>query len=273
MQKTISIQDSIEKEVVSFGNGSIVYTPKKWIGKKVLVVLEEKPLDIEGDVLELLKPYLSSVEGIYLYGSHARNEQTKNSDIDILIISNKNPPLKKKGNYDFLIKSKESLINELKSDPNLFLYQIISEARPILNQPLLEELKRINPAPDLTKLLDSTLSAFKSTSVLLTIDHKKGSKYLSSPACIYSLILRMRTLFLAQCFLKNKPFSTKNFKSFLSSHSFSPKLTNSFLETYRAERDGTPAVHGILLKDAEKLFEAAKLEFLKTEELIKKRKK
>jgi len=37
MLKTINVGESVEKEVVRFGNGSIVYTPKKWIGKKVIV--------------------------------------------------------------------------------------------------------------------------------------------------------------------------------------------------------------------------------------------
>ena len=35
MLKTVDVQESVEKEVVKFGNGSIVYTPKKWIGKKL----------------------------------------------------------------------------------------------------------------------------------------------------------------------------------------------------------------------------------------------
>src|SRR3989344_4814890 len=96
MLKTINVKEAIEKQVVGFGNGSIVYTPKKWIGEKVLVILEEKPMDIKGETMEMLKPHLESVEGVYLYGSFARNEQAEKSDIDILGIADKKIEMEKK---------------------------------------------------------------------------------------------------------------------------------------------------------------------------------
>lgn len=270
MLKTINVQESIEKEVVSFGNGSIVYTPKKWIGKKVLVVLEEKPLDIGGEAMQMLKPFLSHIEGVFLYGSFARHEQTEKSDIDILVISDKKISLQKRGKFDFLVKTREGFIEELKTDPHLFLHQIADEARPILNESLLGELKQVSVKPDFKKLFDDTLGAFRNTKQLLEIDKKSGKKYLTSAVCIYSMILRLRGLFLVQGFIKKEAFSGKKFKEMIKSHGFKEKTINNFLDIYRAERDNKKIIHGISLRETEKLFEAAKTEFLKTEAMVEK---
>lgn len=269
MLRTVNVREQVEKEVVAFGNGSIVYTPKKWIGQRVLVVLEEKPLDIAGEVLEILKPCLGSVEGVFLYGSFARNEQTENSDVDILVISGEKINLRKKGRLDFLVKTREQFIQEMKKDSSLFLHQIVNEAKPILNEPLLIELKHVEIKPDFEEFFDSTLGAFKSTKELLDIDRKRGKKYLDSTACIYSLILRLRGLFLIQLFKKKQQFSTKKFVLFIKSHGFKEKTVNEFLEIYRAERDDKKIIHKLLLADAELLFAAAKALFLKTEKMVK----
>jgi len=270
MLKTISVKEEIEKEVVKFGNGSIVYTPKKWIGKKVLVVLEEKPLDIEGEVMEILKPYFSGIQGVFLFGSFARKEQTEKSDVDLLVISDRKIELKRKGRFDFLVKSKKEFIEEMKKDSALFLHQILREAKPIFNEKLLEELKKEETKPDLKEFFETTLTAFKNTKQLLEAEKKTNAKYLDSTAVVYSLILRLRGLYLIQCFKKNKEFSNKKFKELLKGWGFSEKTVEEFLSVYRAERDEKKVSEKILLEEAEKLFETAKIEFLETEKLVKK---
>jgi len=58
------------------------------VGQKVIISLVEKTIEeIEDEILYILKPYLKHIQGIYLYGSYARNEQTPESDIDILVIT------------------------------------------------------------------------------------------------------------------------------------------------------------------------------------------
>ena len=114
MLKQFDVLEEIAKTVVPFGNGSIVYTPKKWIGEKVTVVLEARHRDICTETIDALKPWLDKIEGIYLFGSHARNEQEKNSDVDILVISeNKFAPGKKNG-LDFLIMTRKDFAEKLK---------------------------------------------------------------------------------------------------------------------------------------------------------------
>lgn len=267
MMRTINVRESVEKEVMRFGNGSIVYTPKKWIGEKVLVVLEEKPLDIAAEVMEIIKPHLSSIEGIFLFGSFSRNEQTKKSDIDILVVADRKINLRKEGRFDFLVKTRGELEKELQSDSTLFLYGVVNEAKPVLNGQLLEELKKIEVKPDFGKFFDETVGAFKKTSELLEIN--KGREVLDSNTAIYSLILRLKSIFMIQCYKKGAEFSNKKFKELIKSHGFSEKTTENLLEVYRAERDEEKTGIKILLDDAKKLFEAAKIEFVKTEELVK----
>ena len=75
------------KLVQKFGNSSHVVLPKEYIGRRIKFVTEPKTFqDIKSEILEILKPYLENIVGIYLYGSYVRNEQTVESDIDILIL-------------------------------------------------------------------------------------------------------------------------------------------------------------------------------------------
>ena len=270
MLKTLNVADSVEKEVVRFGNGSIVYTPKKWIGKRVIVVLEEKPRDISDAVMEMLKPYLPNIEGVFLYGSFARGENAEGSDVDVLIISGKKFDLKGIRGFEFLVMAKEEFIARLKSEPMLFLYHIIREARPLLNEALLEELKGITVKPDFREFFSSTLSAFREVNGLLEAEKKENRKYLEANACIYSLILRLRGMLLIKCFAKRQEFSNEGLKKLLERHGFGEETIASFMETYRAVRDDNEGRGKILLGDALRLFEAAKIEFIKTEELAGK---
>jgi len=267
MLRTINAREIIEKEVMAFGNGSIVYTPKRWIGEKVLVALEQRPLDIKGEALEALKPHMESIEGIYLFGSYARNEQSEGSDADILVISGKKIPIRNAGKLDFLVRSKEELEAGMKSDPTLFLWQAVKEAKPLLNESLIRELRTQRPAPDFSPFFEDTLWAFRKTSELL--DKNKDGEYLGSNAAIYSMMLRLRTMFIIQCHKKGVAFTNKKFAQFIRRHGFGEKTAALFFEAYRAERDEVVKRPKVLLIDAKRLFDAAKLEFLMTEEMAK----
>lgn len=269
MIKSFNVQELVEKEVVPFGNGSIVYTPKKWIGRKVTVVLQEDPFDIKGETMETLKPYLGSIEGVFLFGSFARNEQIPESDIDVLVISSKKIVLKKSGRMDFLVRTKQEFLEELKKDKMLFLHQVLSEAKPVFNESLLIELKAAEGKLNFGVILEDTLGAFKSVQELLDASKKQGLEYLDSNAIVYSLILRLRGLVSAQCLEKKQAYSNKRLVAILKSYCFEEKTINNVLAIYRAERDNKKTNIRMSLAEAEKLFEAAKTEFVKTEILVK----
>jgi len=87
MIQTIDAEEQIVKRVVESGTGGIVYAPRKWLGQEVIVILPKQPGDIKERLIGILGPKLEHVIGIYLTGSYARNESAKDSDIDILVIS------------------------------------------------------------------------------------------------------------------------------------------------------------------------------------------
>ena len=108
------IEEQIRKKVVSFGNGSIVYTPKSWIGKEVIITLPKESLKEE--IFKVLELFLEGIQGIYLYGSHARNEEECDSDIDILVVSDKKFRIRK-GKYDINIITLEDIKKAIKYNP------------------------------------------------------------------------------------------------------------------------------------------------------------
>ena len=100
------------KEVKRFGNGAMVLLPKEWEGAKVDVVRALKTKEeIVDEVLEILKPHLPKVRGIYLVGSYTRGEQTLESDVDILVIADEIFQVRKTG-YSFIVAKEEHFLRE-----------------------------------------------------------------------------------------------------------------------------------------------------------------
>src|SRR3989338_1304513 len=122
------------KLVHKFGNSSHVVLPKEYIGRRIKFVTEPKTFhDIKFEIVEILKPHLENIIGVYLYGSYARNEQTVDSDIDILVItSSKFKIIENIGNYHIVSTTINRIENILKNNAVLIL-PIIKEAKTIIN--------------------------------------------------------------------------------------------------------------------------------------------
>src|SRR3989344_2071009 len=101
------------KKTVKSGNSSAVILPRSWLNKEVRVEILEKTEDtILSEVMEIIKNYVSlkNIIGVYLVGSYSREEQDKNSDIDILVITDdSDKPVIKHGIYNILIISSKLL--------------------------------------------------------------------------------------------------------------------------------------------------------------------
>jgi len=80
--------NQIIKNSIPWGNSAGVIIPKKWLGKQVKITLIDRTTEIKKEVFKIIDPYLEDIIGIYITGSYARGEQTKESDIDIIVISN-----------------------------------------------------------------------------------------------------------------------------------------------------------------------------------------
>ena len=89
----LPIKEQLVKRVVRSGNGGAVWVPKDWLGQEVIVILPQKPkLELKERIIHLLEPYLKDIIAVFIYGSYARHEETKESDIDVVVITEK--PLK-----------------------------------------------------------------------------------------------------------------------------------------------------------------------------------
>ena len=125
--------------VGKWGNSGGVLLPREWLGKQVKVVLVDRTDEIRKEIMAILDPYLEDILGVYLVGSYARGEQEKDSDIDVIVISN---DLRKKissGKYDIEIYPLDNIKKTLKENPIMIMPSLV-EAKPLLNKSLLEEI-------------------------------------------------------------------------------------------------------------------------------------
>src|SRR3989344_3518371 len=234
MIKRFNVHEEIVKRVVPFGNGSIVFTPKKWIGQTVRVILEQEPINIKEDVLKTLQPFLEQVEGIYLFGSFARNEQEIDSDIDVLVIASKKFKLEKKGKYEFIVVERSQLEKKLQGKNPLYFFSILQEAKPILNESLLNELKQIKMQKrNLKWVVEESESALRVVGEFLKLDKLEERKKLDSTSIIHSMVLRLRGFYLIDCLKKSQIASIKGFNQWLEKNGLEKSLMQKALEMYK----------------------------------------
>ena len=99
------------------GNSAGVVVPKEWLNGFVEVSLIEPPLRTDsGYILEMLEKYgidAPEIIGVAVAGSYARKEHDKESDIDILIITNNLNKQIRAGRYEITIISEKTLEKQL----------------------------------------------------------------------------------------------------------------------------------------------------------------
>ncbi len=238
------------KSAVRVGNSAGVLLPKEWYGSNVKVVLLEKPINIKQDVLKILEPILEEIIGIYLTGSYARKEQEKDSDIDILVITDTINKVLNIGKYHIIIVSLKQVKKALEENI-ITIFPLIKEAKVILNRYLLNELKNTHITKDKLKWhIDTSKSALSIVRSLLNLEGKK----VKNTAIIYSLFLRLREAYIVDCLLRNKHYSTKELIKLLSKE-ISKKNIKELYGTYRAERDNKKIpYHEITREDVNILY-------------------
>ena len=254
------------KDVADRGNSGGVYLPKSWVGQKVLI----QPINVKEYILNALSPHMEELSGIYLYGSYARGEEDEESDIDLLVISEKKIKEKSLGLVNIESASQEDIKRWIRTNPVQY-YAIIQEAVPIINAPMLKELKNIKP--DLKSLKDyyeDTDRALKICKELL--DNPCGD----NAGVIYSLVLRLRGLYLAKCILKGEKYASKDFEEYVRGKGIAPLLFEKIYTFYRAKREERPTPKNrIPVKHLRKLYDIVSetLEELRNDKKHKKLKK
>lgn len=242
--------EKLTKRAMAFGTGAAVIVPKEWMGSEVEISIKEKPWKQE--LFELISPHLEHIIGVYLTGSYAREEQRSCSDIDVLIVSKENPKLKSKR---FHISILHPSILGKKTFLKIFLYAAILEAKPILNSSLLEDLKKkTRPSEkEIKEYLKTTKLSMDSLKTFIQMDKDTESEDFTAPSIIYSIILRLRGLYILKKSLKRKVTTLKEFKSELKKEGINASLYKKFHRIYSKEKqDMKLGKEKILLTDVEK---------------------
>ena len=260
-----SHQEQIIRTVSQVGNGAHIFAPKKWINEKVLIVRLEKK-SIKEEILQRLYPHLDKIMGVFLYGSQARGEVTENSDVDVLVIAKEKFKMEKEENFEFIVISEDSLSDAIKTNP-LMLYSIFKEAKSIINEEYLDRLRQIKINPVLFKpFIQTTKESIKSDEEIIELDKKTGETI--SNSVLYSLILRLRGIFIINGLLNEENYSNSLFKKWINHKcKINYEEVYSIYQALRSEKklkDEAPIEFGEILVDL------LKEELKKLEQLVKK---
>jgi len=237
----------LTKKIVRVGNSAGVILPKGWQGGVARVELIKKPINIKQDLLEILDPHLSEVVGIYLTGSYARGEETKDSDVDVLVITNNLQKRIKQGKYEIILISKGSLKSVLEKNvfPLLFM---LKEAKPLMNSELIEKYKNTELTKKNLKFhIETTKSAMKVIEKSIEVSDEMG--ILEGDGSAYSLILRLRGIYLINCLKTGKKWSKPEFLKLIKEISGS---LNAYYGYLRVKND-LKAEDKLSLAEAKKL--------------------
>ena len=245
----MNTQKEIYRIATASGNSSHVILPKGWEGHKVL--LKKLDIDPKKEIIELLAPYLKDIIGIYLYGSYARKENKENSDIDVIIITDKKIKIKIKKPFDLVQIEKEKVNNFKKINPVLF-YSFIFESETIINNSFLEELKKEELKKDFFKeFIEDTNRVISINKELLDLDKTENQNYVDNNL-IYSLMLRLRGVYITEMLLKKEKFSNASFFKFLRNKLvYDPSI---YYEIYQSVRDDKKTNKQITIEETEKLL-------------------
>lgn len=209
-------EEKIIRKVTEIGNGAHVFTPKKWLNEEIILIRIPRKNPKE-EILKALNPYIDRVIAVFLFGSYARNEQNKDSDMDFFVISDEKFSIKSK-NIEVIVIPEGKIETAKKLNPILF-YSMLQEAEPVINSSYLKKLKKEKIKFGYFKnFLKDTEDAINSDKEIMDIDAKL-KKNSASESVIYSIILRLRGIFIIKLLLSKKSYSKKIFRDWIVKNS------------------------------------------------------
>ncbi|MBU2523552.1 MAG: nucleotidyltransferase domain-containing protein [Nanoarchaeota archaeon] len=225
----------IIKKAMAMGNGAAVYIPREYSGRQVVILLPEGINDIKKRIIEKLVDHMENIVGVYLFGSHARDESNLLSDIDVLIITKDEDKSLKKlfDDMDVRVTTLERIKKSIENLPAITL-PILKEAKTIINPVLLDELKNsklnyknfkwnFEDIKRIIRIIETFIEVDKED---ISISH------------IYSLIMRARVCYMIDCLIKNRQFSNREFQAEMIKRELSVKTYEKYYDIYRRVRDG-----------------------------------
>lgn len=253
--------EQITKIVQESGNSGHVYLPKEMVGRKVIVTLAEKSTaEIEDEILGLMRPHIKHILGIYIYGSYARGEETQESDIDILAITDGEVNIQKRvGEYEITSMTVEQLKKTLDYNALLIL-PAIKEAMPILNHKLIDDFRGQGLTKKNTKwYIESTKS-----SLVLAEDWIKDRDMVSMPNIVYPLVMRLRGMHMLLSLAGRSSYSNKIVDESLRKAGMNIDKVRQLNRMYREKRDDKSISHNSLTyEDIVRLYNCAESHYKK----------
>ena len=267
----LAVKEQLVKKVVKSGNGGAVWVPKTWLGEEVVVILHHKPkVSLQEQIMHVLEPHLQDILSVSIYGSYARNEATKESDIDVLVITKDKQfaVSSPNGKIEVLVLPFHKMQQAIEKYPTLY-YQIVHEAKPIINSSILEELKRVHVNKKMfSSYLQETKEHIKSNKEFIELDKLDGN-YLTSFSVLYSLFLRLRAVFIMDCILAHDSFSNKRFKKWLADKEINSQEFEMVYDAYRKVRDNKNTSNTkIKISSVEKILSLLEQEVKKLEDRL-----
>ena len=223
--------ETIVKQAREVGTSAGVLLPRKWLNRQVVVTLySPSEEEITNHVFKILtaKGVNKEVKGIYLYGSYAREEADPNSDIDILVLTNNLNKLIKQDNYEILLVSESQFSKNLSN--NLHYLSIIREAKTILNKELLEKYSIRKHNLNIRKNLNEVKRIVKINTE--SVEMFEELRQNIPDGIIYSIILRLRELYLINCLLSGRKYLIIDFLKEVGELNYS-----SYLRVKRDEKE------------------------------------
>ncbi|MEK6892701.1 MAG: DUF2080 family transposase-associated protein [Nanoarchaeota archaeon] len=219
------------KQTRELGTSAGVLLPRKWLNKQVVVTLHSPSKeDIALDVFKILfKQNLNEeVKGIYLFGSYARGDYDFNSDIDILVITQNANKIIKHENYEIFLVSEKNFLKNISHSLNYS--SMLKEMKVILNKELIEKYHtkswKLN-VKDILKEIERIIRINKNS-----LETCKNEGQNIPDGIVYSVVLRLRELYLIKCLLLRKPYRKDDFLKFVGE-----KIYAAYLRVKRDENE------------------------------------
>ena len=243
-----TMEEKIIRKVTGIGNGAHVFAPKEWINDEVQIMRVKK--NPKEELIKIIYPHLDKITAAFLYGSYARNEQEVGSDLDFFIISNEKFSIKSK-NSDIIVVPEDKIEAAKKLNPILF-YSMLQEAKSVINQSYLEKLKKEEINFDYFNYFISETKRWIEINKS-SIELNKLNNEESDESTIYSLILRLRGVFIINSLLRKEKYSKKGFENFITQNS--KANYKQVYAAYRIIRDNQKQEKKINLEQAESLLD------------------
>ncbi len=202
--------ETIIKHTREVGTSAGVLLPRKWLNKQVSVTLIPSSIEeIAKDIFSILfrNKLNEETKGIYLTGSYARGDYDSTSDVDVLVITEKTNRLITQDNYEIFLISEGNFAKNL---PNSLYYtSMLREAKTLINKGLIDQYARQGYGLNIKALLKEIGQVLDINRESVKICEKKKENI--PDGIIYSIILRLRELYLIRCILSDKSFSRDEF--------------------------------------------------------------